>query len=56
MKCVEQIIKLANNKELIHKMSLNNYEYYNQYLRPDKLILNSLSHIAILNQGDKVIK
>lgn len=40
--CVEQTVKLANDKELMFRMKKSNYEYYNNFLRPDKLVLNSL--------------
>lgn len=43
--CVKQTVKLTNDKDLMYEMKVNNNEYYNNYLRPDKLILNSLNVI-----------
>lgn len=38
----ERAKKLLENIELIHKMEENNYRYYNEYVRPDVRILNTL--------------
>ncbi len=40
--CVEQTVKLMNDKDLMHQMKVRNHVYYNNSLRPDKLILNTL--------------
>ena len=39
---VEIIGELINNKKKILDMMNKNYEYYNNYLRPDVLILNTI--------------
>lgn len=36
------IHKLLNNKEQIYSMMQNNFQYYNEYLRSDMLVLNTL--------------
>ena len=43
---IEKIETLLNNKELIGQMMKNNYHYYNNFLKPDILVLNSLLTIA----------
>jgi hypothetical protein len=40
--CVENAMKLFNSEELRHYLMTNNAIYYNSYLRPDSLILNTL--------------
>lgn len=40
--CIRQVKKLVENKDLILQMKINNHSYYNNYLRPDMLILKSL--------------
>ncbi|SFB29626.1 hypothetical protein SAMN05216312_105342 [Cohnella sp. OV330] len=40
--CVEQTVKLASDKDLMYAMKENNYYYYKNFLRPDKLVLHSL--------------
>jgi hypothetical protein len=40
--CVEKSVKLFNNEELRNFLMSNNAKYYNAYLRPDSLILNTL--------------
>jgi hypothetical protein len=40
--CIDQIDKLVNNDDLRFNIMLNNYRYYHQYVRADRLILNSL--------------
>lgn len=40
--CVEQAMKLDGDKQLAYKMKLNNYYYYHNYLRPDRLVFNTL--------------
>ncbi|NQX60387.1 glycosyltransferase family 1 protein [Paenibacillus qinlingensis] len=46
--CLEQTVKLASNKELMLQMKKNNHDYYQQYLRPDKLILRSLLTMQVV--------
>lgn len=40
--CVEAVSTLFTNKDVLFTMKKSNYEYYHHYLRPDKLVLNSL--------------
>jgi hypothetical protein len=40
---VESAARLFDNKDLRFAMMTNNYTYYQAYLKPDVLILNSLS-------------
>ena len=39
---ISNIYKLIDNSDYKYEMMLNNFKFYNQYLRPDILILNSL--------------
>ena len=41
--CMERIERLVQDSELRYQMQKNNEEYYRKYLRPDKLIQNTLS-------------
>jgi hypothetical protein len=43
---INVIESLRSDKELTHQMMLQNYLYYQGYLRPDMLILNTLKHIV----------
>jgi hypothetical protein len=43
--CVEKIDILINNKKLRYEMMLANYRYYNLYVKPESIILNSLIRI-----------
>ncbi|MBT2657081.1 glycosyltransferase family 1 protein [Bacillus sp. ISL-18] len=47
--CVEQIYRLINNAELRYQMMINNFNYYHQFVRPDRLVLNSI--MTVLNKG-----
>jgi hypothetical protein len=40
--CVDKINNLQNDEELRYKMMLNNYDYYHNYLRPDRLVIQSI--------------
>lgn len=40
--CVEKCLKLLNNPSLANDFSENCFNYYNRYLRPDMLVLNTL--------------
>ncbi len=40
--CVAAVKKLVNDPELLKRMKQNNRDYYNQYLRPDVLVKNTL--------------
>lgn len=52
--CVYQIDKLINNEALRYKMMVNNYKYYHEYVRPDRLVLNSL--LTIMQIQDPIGK
>ncbi len=47
--CVNQVLRLEEDKSFAYRMSVNNYEYYHNYLRADKLVLNSLI-VALKNE------
>jgi hypothetical protein len=47
---IEQIYKLINNKELIMHMMKANYYYYNNYVKPDNLVLNTL--LQVMHHSD----
>ncbi|MDR4983677.1 glycosyltransferase family 1 protein [Bacillus cereus] len=40
--CLNQVYRLLEDEEFRYKMMLNNYEYYHEYVRPDRLVLNSI--------------
>lgn len=42
LECVEQTLKLVTNDQLLYDMQVQNYTYYHNFLRPNRLILNSL--------------
>ena len=46
---LEKVHLLLGNRELIIEMMKKNYEYYNNYLKPDILVLNTLLTIANSN-------
>lgn len=49
--CINHIKNLINNPEDILKMQINNFIYYNKYLRPDMQVFNSLMKaLDIYNQ------
>lgn len=43
---IENIYKLLDSKEKMYNMMQNNFHYYNNYLRPDYLVLNTLLTIS----------
>ena len=43
---LQQIDLLLSNKDLLVQTMKNNYHYYNNYLKPDILVLNTLVTIA----------
>mgnify|MGYP003575829368 FL=1 len=47
---LEKVHLLLSNRELLQQMMKNNYEYYNNYLKPDILVLNTL--LTISNQSE----
>ncbi|PQZ55510.1 hypothetical protein CQZ94_15085 [Bacillus sp. MYb209] len=40
--CINQIYTLSNNENYRYQMMINNYRYYHEYVRPDRLVLNSI--------------
>lgn len=47
---IQQIYSLLDNREYLRQMMLNNFHYYNNFLRPDSLILNTLLKVKSLTQ------
>ncbi|WP_368657376.1 glycosyltransferase [Metabacillus halosaccharovorans] len=45
--CIDQINRIIGDKDYMYNMMVNNFEYYHQYVRPDRLILNSI--LTVLN-------
>ena len=45
--CINHVEYLINNPQEIIRMQQNNYNYYMTYLRPDRLILNTLNKVSI---------
>jgi len=43
--CVSKCVELIENKSMYLDMSINNLHYYNDFLRPDKLMLNCLTKV-----------
>jgi hypothetical protein len=43
---INSLNALKNDKEKIFEMMTNNFQYYNNYVRPDKLVLNTLLKIG----------
>lgn len=46
--CIKNIDILINDKEKRLKIMNNNFNYYNEYVKPDKLVLNSLKQVGLL--------
>lgn len=46
---IKNIEVLKSDKELLYNMMIKNNEYYNKFIRPDKLILNTLNMLQELN-------
>ena len=46
--CVQQVMKLDSDKKLAFDMKKNNYNYYHNFLRADRLIFNTIA-IALKN-------
>lgn len=42
---INQVMKLVNNKNLLNDMKKSNQSYYNMFLKPDVMILNSLKKV-----------
>lgn len=40
--CINQIYTLLNDKKFRYQMMVNNFKYYHEYVRPDRLVLNSI--------------
>jgi hypothetical protein len=47
---VEAVTRLFEDKDLRLAMQLNNYRYYQSYVRPDALVLNSLAVVLASNK------
>jgi len=47
---IQHIYSLLDNREHLRQMMLNNFHYYNNFLRPDSLILNTLLKVKSLTQ------
>jgi hypothetical protein len=43
---LEKIDNLLTDKDLVLQLMKNNYHYYNNYLKPDILVLNTLLTVA----------
>jgi hypothetical protein len=39
---IEKIEYFYSNRDVLHQMMLNNFHYYNNYVRPDSMVLNTL--------------
>ena len=46
--CVALADKLLSNKTMTGEMMENNFRYYQQYLRPDKLVWNSVLKVMVM--------
>lgn len=51
---VEKIEFLLSDKRKLSDMMVANHEYYNSYLKPDKMILNSLHNILYLKDNKDI--
>ena len=52
--CINNIYKLINDKDKRYRMMKNNYEYYKKYVKPDKLILNTLKECIEIIESKKL--
>lgn len=43
--CVNQINRLLNNPDAQYDMMVHNFDYYHHYMRPDRLILNTILQV-----------
>jgi hypothetical protein len=50
--CVESAVRLFQDYKLRCQLMINNYRYYQSYLRPDSLVMNTLA-IAISSPVSK---
>lgn len=50
--CIEKINVLLNDKNLLYNMMLNNYRYYHNHVRPDRLVFNTI--ITALNYSNNI--
>ncbi|RFA29189.1 hypothetical protein CAI21_10495 [Alkalilimnicola ehrlichii] len=41
--CVERVVELMENQARRHRMMANNFHYYHTYLRPDALVMHTLT-------------
>lgn len=44
--CIENVYNLIDNPQYLYNMKINNFIYYHKYLRPDKIVLNTLISIT----------
>jgi hypothetical protein len=51
--CVTAVSTLMDDRQLCHQMMERNHQYYEAYLRPDKLVWNAL---AIILAGDEAVR
>lgn len=51
---INRIDYLLHNKEAMRQMMLNNYDYYQHYLKPEVLVLNTLDKVAATVQGHEL--
>ena len=49
--CIGNIYYLMNNPHKRYQMMLNNFKYYHDYLRPDRIILNALYQVLLKTKG-----
>lgn len=52
--CIDKIYKLKNNDTYRYMMMVNNYNYYHNYVRPDRLVLQSVLTVLQTNQYKSV--
>jgi hypothetical protein len=45
--CTEQVARLFDNPQLRYRLMMNNYRYYHSFLRPDVLVLYSLTRAMV---------
>lgn len=51
--CVEKVGELVANEEKGYEMKVNNYRYYHGYVRPNRLVLNTLTVALASGQAQK---
>ncbi|MDU0203792.1 glycosyltransferase family 1 protein [Paenibacillus sp. MAH-36] len=48
--CIDKIYRLKQDNEFRYKMMVNNYNYYHNFVRPDRIVFQSI--LAALQYGD----